>query len=83
MITFKCGRDIFQEGKIRWYFYFKLKEISKTCNKPLKQNIQQCDTKKTEFLEMLEDVAVNPEEGCKVLRVCDILIFIFVLKILE
>lgn len=25
--------------------------------------------KKTEFIEMLEDVAVNPEQGCKVLRV--------------
>jgi len=61
-----------QEGKVRWYFYFKLKEISKTRNNPLKRNIQQCDT---EFLEMLKDVAVNPEEGCKVLRVK----FIFIL----
>ncbi|KAL6436499.1 hypothetical protein ACFW04_004764 [Cataglyphis niger] len=69
LVKRKCTLMWHKEGKIRWYFYFKLKEISKTCNKPLKQNIQQCDTKKTEFLEMLEDVAVNPEEGCKVLRV--------------
>ncbi|GAB1864601.1 Transmembrane protein 183 [Camponotus japonicus] len=66
LVKRKCTLMWHKEGKVRWYFYFKLKEISKTRNNSLKQNIQQCDT---EFLEMLKDVAVNPEEGCKVLRV--------------
>jgi len=39
------------------------------CNSFFKQNKQR-DVKKTEFLETLEDVAVNPEDGCKVLKVC-------------
>lgn len=52
---------------MRWYFYFKLKEIPKSTNS-LKQK-SKINVKKTDFLEMLEDVAVNPEEGCKVLRV--------------
>ncbi|XP_072752088.1 transmembrane protein 183 isoform X2 [Anoplolepis gracilipes] len=68
LVKRKCTLMWHKEGKVRWYFYFKLKEISKTRNNSLKQNVQ-CDAKKTEFLEMLEDVAVNPEEGCKVLRV--------------
>lgn len=58
-----------QEGKVRWYFYFKLKEIPKMRNNSLKQN--KYDTK-NEFFETQEDVAVNPEEGCKVLRVRNI-----------
>ena len=48
-----------------------MKEVSKIRNSLLKQN-KQCDVKKTEFLETLEDVAVNPEDGCKVLRVCNV-----------
>ncbi|KMQ97058.1 putative transmembrane protein 183 [Lasius niger] len=69
LVKRKCTLMWHKEGKVRWYFYFKMKEISKTRNNWLKQNKQQCDTKKTDFLEKLEDVAVNPEEGCKVLRV--------------
>ncbi|XP_019888427.1 transmembrane protein 183 isoform X2 [Ooceraea biroi] len=68
LVKRKCTLMWHKEGKVRWYFYFKLKEISKTRNNSLKENTQ-CKTKKTEFLETLEDVAVNPEEGCKVLKV--------------
>ncbi|XP_011692569.1 PREDICTED: transmembrane protein 183-like isoform X2 [Wasmannia auropunctata] len=68
LVKRKCTLMWHKEGKVRWYFYFKLKEISKTRNSSLKSSIQ-CGVKKTEFLEMLEDVAVNPEDGCKVLRV--------------
>lgn len=58
----------FQEGKKRWYFYFKLKELPKANNNSLKLKTK-INGKKTDFLEMLEDVAVNLEEGCKILRV--------------
>lgn len=68
LVKRKCTLMWHKEGKVRWYFYFKLKEISKTRNNSLKRK-KQYDTNKTEFLEMLEDVAVNPEEGCKVLKV--------------
>lgn len=53
---------------MRWYFYFKLKELPKTKNNLLKQK-KNTNGKKTDFIEMLEDVAVNIEEGCKILRV--------------
>ena len=53
---------------MRWYFYFKLKELPKANNKSLKLRTK-INGKKTDFLEMLEDVAVNSEEGCKILRV--------------
>ncbi|KAG5344087.1 T183B protein, partial [Acromyrmex charruanus] len=68
LVKRKCILMWHKEGKVRWYFYFKLKEVSKIRNSLWKQN-KQCDVKKTEFLETLEDVAVNPEDGCKVLRV--------------
>ncbi|XP_018354777.1 PREDICTED: transmembrane protein 183B-like isoform X1 [Trachymyrmex septentrionalis] len=68
LVKRKCILMWHKEGKVRWYFYFKLKEVSKIRNSLLKQN-KQYDVKKTEFLETLEDVAVNPEDGCKVLRV--------------
>lgn len=62
---------IFQEGEKRWCFFFKLKEISIVHNSLLKKN-KTYNSEKTEFIEMLEDVAVNPEDGCKMLKVCDI-----------
>ncbi|KAL6266888.1 hypothetical protein P5V15_003715 [Pogonomyrmex californicus] len=67
LVKRRCTLMWHHKGKIRWYFYFKLKEVSKTCNR--RQN-EQCDSKKSEFLQTLEDVAVNPENGCKVLKVC-------------
>lgn len=68
LVKRKCILMWHKEGKGRWYFYFKLKEVSKIRNKALKQS-KQCDDKRTEFFDTLEDVAVNPEDGCKVLTV--------------
>nr|XP_012154558.1 PREDICTED: transmembrane protein 183-like isoform X2 [Megachile rotundata] len=67
LVKRRCCLMWHKEGKMRWYFYFKLKEIPKSTGS-LKRK-PQMNVKKTDFLEMLEDVAVNPEEGCKVLRV--------------
>nr|XP_012215523.1 PREDICTED: transmembrane protein 183 isoform X2 [Linepithema humile] len=66
LVKRRCTLMWHKEGKVRWYFYFKLKEIPKIRNSSLKQNKR--DTK-NEFFDTLADVAVNPEEGCKVLRV--------------
>ncbi|KAG6799863.1 transmembrane protein [Apis mellifera caucasica] len=68
LIKRQCCLMWHKEGKMRWYFYFKLKELSKTTNNLLKQK-KNTNGKKTDFIEMLEDVAVNIEEGCKILRV--------------
>ncbi|XP_024875654.1 transmembrane protein 183 isoform X2 [Temnothorax curvispinosus] len=67
LVKRKCTLMWSKEVKV-WYFYFKLKEVSKTRNSSINQ-CKQRDGRKTEFLDTLEDVAVNPEEGCKVLRV--------------
>ncbi|XP_076547909.1 transmembrane protein fates-shifted isoform X1 [Osmia lignaria lignaria] len=67
LVKRRCCLMWHKARKMRWYFYFKLKEIPKSTNS-LKQK-SKINVKKTDFLEMLEDVAVNPEEGCKVLRV--------------
>lgn len=66
LVKRRCVLMWHKEGKVRWYFYFKLKEIPKIRNRSLKQN--KCDIR-NEFFETQEDVAVNPEEGCKVLKV--------------
>ncbi|KAL0127416.1 hypothetical protein PUN28_005603 [Cardiocondyla obscurior] len=65
----KCILMWHKEVKGRWNFYFKLKEVSKTRNHLLKRN-KQHECKKIEFLDTSEDVAVNPEDDCKVLKVC-------------
>ncbi|XP_014468156.1 PREDICTED: transmembrane protein 183 isoform X2 [Dinoponera quadriceps] len=64
----KCTHMWHKNGKIRWYFFFKLKQISKARNSMLMKR-KTCDIEETELIEMLENVAVNPEDGCKVLRV--------------
>ncbi|XP_019698964.1 transmembrane protein 183 isoform X2 [Harpegnathos saltator] len=70
LVKRKCTHMWHKEGKIRWYFFFKLKEISNAPknNSPLKES-KKCNSEKTEFIEMLEDVAMNSDNGCKVLRV--------------
>ncbi|XP_032679804.1 transmembrane protein 183B isoform X2 [Odontomachus brunneus] len=68
LVRRKCTHMWHKEGKIRCYFFFKLKETSKYRNSSLKEN-NKCNSEKTEFIEMLEDVSVNSEDGCKVLRV--------------
>ncbi|CAD1478244.1 unnamed protein product [Heterotrigona itama] len=68
LVKRQCCLMWHKEGKLRWYFYFKLKELPKANNKSLKLRTK-INGKKTDFLEMLEDVAVNSEEGCKILRV--------------
>ncbi|CAL7940904.1 unnamed protein product [Xylocopa violacea] len=67
LIKRRCCLMWHKEGKMRWYFYFKLKELPKTNRNQLKQQMK--NKKTTDFLEMLEDINVNPEEGCKILRV--------------
>ncbi|CAL7940907.1 unnamed protein product [Xylocopa violacea] len=66
LIKRRCCLMWHKEGKMRWYFYFKLKELPKTNRNQLKQQMK--NKKTTDFLEMLEDINVNPEEGCKILR---------------
>ncbi|XP_012169229.1 putative transmembrane protein 183BP isoform X1 [Bombus affinis] len=68
LVKRQCCLMWHKEGKKRWYFYFKLKELPKANNNSLKLKTK-INGKKTDFLEMLEDVAVNLEEGCKILRV--------------
>ncbi|CAK9799055.1 Transmembrane protein 183 [Anthophora quadrimaculata] len=67
LVKRQCCLMWHKKEKMRWYFYFKLKEIPKTAHS-IRQKTNICQ-RKTDFLEMLEDVAVNPEEGCKMLRV--------------
>lgn len=66
LVKRQCCLMWHKEGKLRWYFYFKLKELPKANKSKLRMKI---NGKKTDFLEMLEDVAVNSEESCKILRV--------------
>ncbi|OAD54821.1 hypothetical protein WN48_06020 [Eufriesea mexicana] len=68
LVKRQCCLMWHRERKTLWYFYFKLKELPKGANNLLRQKTK-INGKKTDFLEMLEDVAVNLEEGCKVLRV--------------
>ncbi|XP_017793397.1 PREDICTED: transmembrane protein 183B isoform X2 [Habropoda laboriosa] len=68
LVKRQCCLMWHKKGKMRWYFFFKLKEIPKSTNSSIKQETK-INKEKTDFLEMLEDVAVNPEEGCKILRV--------------
>lgn len=68
LVRRQCCLMWHKKGKVRWYFFFKLKEISKVSNTSLKTK-SKTNNKKTDFLEMIEDVAVNPEDGCKILRV--------------
>ncbi|XP_011876900.1 PREDICTED: transmembrane protein 183 isoform X2 [Vollenhovia emeryi] len=68
LVKRKCTLMWHKEGKQRWYFYFKLMEASKSRSSSLKQS-RQCTDKETEFFDTLKDVAVNPENDCKVLRV--------------
>nr|XP_031835613.1 transmembrane protein 183-like isoform X2 [Nomia melanderi] len=68
LVKRKCCLMWHKKGKLLCYFYFKLKEVPKSTRNSIKEK-PKVNGRKTEFLEMLEDVAVNPEEGCKLLRV--------------
>ncbi|XP_076291803.1 transmembrane protein fates-shifted isoform X3 [Lasioglossum baleicum] len=68
LVKRRCCLMWHRRGKLLWYFYFKLKEVPKSSRNSIKQK-PKVNGRKTDFLEMLEDVAVNPEEGCKLLRV--------------
>ncbi|XP_066594882.1 transmembrane protein 183-like isoform X2 [Prorops nasuta] len=48
------------ETKCRWYFFFKLKEITRKKAIPLIEKNNK---------EILDDIMINPEEKCKLLRV--------------
>lgn len=68
LVRRRCCLMWHEEGKVRWYFFFKLKQVPNRRDgtvkrKPIKYS------KRNDFVEMLEDVAVNSEDGCKVLRV--------------
>ena len=56
-----------QKGQIRWYFYFKLKEMSK--NRTVHREELDWDNERNDFVEMLESVSANSEDGCRILRV--------------
>ncbi|XP_053997739.1 transmembrane protein 183 [Hylaeus anthracinus] len=68
LVKRRCCLMWHKEGKMRWYFYFKFKEVPNSSRNTLKEK-SEITGKKSDFLEMLEDVAANPEEDCKVLRV--------------
>ncbi|XP_043265327.1 transmembrane protein 183 isoform X2 [Colletes gigas] len=66
LVKRKCCSMWHKEGKLRWYFYFKLKQVPNSSRNTLKEKRK---SKTRDFLEILEDVTANPEEDCKVLRV--------------
>ncbi|XP_033342746.1 transmembrane protein fates-shifted isoform X2 [Megalopta genalis] len=68
LVKRKCCLMWHKKEKLVWYFYFKLKEIPKSSRNSMKEK-PKLNGRKTDFIEMLEDVAVNPEQGCKLLRV--------------
>ncbi|XP_076647734.1 transmembrane protein fates-shifted isoform X2 [Halictus rubicundus] len=68
LVKRRCCLMWHRKVKLLWYFYFKLKEVPKSSRNSMKEK-PKLNSRKTDFLEMLEDVAVNPEEGCKLLRV--------------
>lgn len=57
-----------EKHHLNWHFFFKLKEIPKTRGQLLRGRTDT-HSKKTDFLEMLDDVGVNRQEGCKLLKV--------------
>ncbi|XP_078047061.1 transmembrane protein fates-shifted isoform X2 [Augochlora pura] len=68
LVKRRCCLMWHKKEKLVWFFYFKLKEVPKSNRNSMKEK-PKLNSRKTDFLEMLEDVAVNPEEGCKLLKV--------------
>lgn len=69
LVRRQCSLMWHKEGKSNfWYFFFKLKEVSRICNGTLIQRGQNM-REETEDIEKIEDINVNPEEACKLLQV--------------
>ncbi|XP_015591498.1 transmembrane protein 183A isoform X2 [Cephus cinctus] len=68
LVKRQCCLMWHKKGKARWYFFFKMKDVSNTQSISLKQ-LDRTGNRKPDLVEILEDVSANPEEGCKVLRV--------------
>ncbi|XP_063985980.1 transmembrane protein 183 [Diachasmimorpha longicaudata] len=67
LIKRRCSLMWHKKGKTRWYFYFKLKEINSS--RVPKKRITWDDEQRSDLTEMLEDVSMNSEDGCRILRV--------------
>lgn len=68
LVKRQCCSMWHKQGKQRWYFFFKLREIPKRGNSSLRTG-PTSNRGKRKFLETVEEVAINPEERSKVLRV--------------
>ncbi|XP_015118281.1 transmembrane protein 183 isoform X2 [Diachasma alloeum] len=67
LIKRRCCLMWHKKGETRWYFYFKLKEMN--TSRAVKKRITWDDDQRSDLTEMLEDVSINSEEGCRILRV--------------
>ncbi|XP_011311828.1 transmembrane protein 183B [Fopius arisanus] len=67
LVKRQCSLMWNKKGETRWYFYFKLKEINNS--RVTKPKIHWADDQRSDITEMLEDVSVNSEKGCRILRV--------------
>ncbi|KAK2575856.1 hypothetical protein KPH14_007230 [Odynerus spinipes] len=69
LVKRQCSLMWHKKGTNWWYFFFKLKEISRICNGTLTQRRDRNMREETEDIEIIEDINANPEEGCKLLQV--------------
>ncbi|XP_043500803.1 transmembrane protein 183B-like [Polistes fuscatus] len=65
LVKRQCSLMWHKKGTNRWYFFFKLKEISGTCNGTLIQQNKSID----DDIETTEKINANSEEKCKLLQV--------------
>ncbi|XP_046826565.1 transmembrane protein 183-like isoform X2 [Vespa crabro] len=68
LVKRRCSLMWHKKGISRWYFFFKLKEISRICNRTLTQQNKNIHEEMND-IERAEKINANPEEGCKILRV--------------
>nr|XP_050869151.1 putative transmembrane protein 183BP [Vespula vulgaris] len=68
LVKRQCSLMWHKTGLNRWYFFFKLKEISRICNGTLIQQNKNIHEQMND-VERAEKINGNPEEGCKLLHV--------------
>ncbi|XP_014604628.1 PREDICTED: transmembrane protein 183B-like isoform X2 [Polistes canadensis] len=64
LVKRQCSLMWHEKGTNRWYFFFKLKEISGTCNGTLIQQNKSMD----DDIDTAEKINANSEEKCKLLQ---------------
>ncbi|XP_008544349.1 transmembrane protein 183A [Microplitis demolitor] len=69
LVKRRCCLMWHKKGESHWYFFFKLKKIVNSHNNAKKENVSINSNDEFNVHSMLEEVSINTENNCRVLRV--------------